>query len=161
MSSSVEVLNSGLVSKPRDLIRRYASLYLRIALGVGFLTSVTDRLGLWGPPGRRNVAWGNLERFTDYTATLNPWAPRAIVPAIVWTVTVAEIILGIALLLGFATRRVAVWSGALLLLFGFGMTIGTGLKSALNASVFSASAAAFALSTMEHFPWSVDELVGP
>jgi hypothetical protein len=35
----------------------------------------------------------------------------------------------------------------LLLLFALGITVGTGVTAALNASVFSASAAAFALST--------------
>jgi hypothetical protein len=37
-----------------------------------------------GATGASNVAWGNLERFAAYAAILNPWAPPALVPAIVW-----------------------------------------------------------------------------
>jgi hypothetical protein len=73
-----------------DAVRRYGSLYLRLALAAGFLASVTDRLGLWGRPGTQNVSWGNLQRFMAYTAQLNPWAPTALIPAIAWFVTVAE-----------------------------------------------------------------------
>jgi thiosulfate dehydrogenase (quinone) large subunit len=45
----------------------------------------------------------------------------------------------------------------LLLLFAFGMSMGTGIKSALNGSVFSASAAAFALAALGPGLWSVDD----
>ena len=38
----------------------YASLLLRIGLGVGFLSAVADRLGLWGAFGQPNVEWGNF-----------------------------------------------------------------------------------------------------
>jgi hypothetical protein len=37
-------------------ISRYATLHLRIALAAAFLTSVTDRFGIWGPHGTMNVA---------------------------------------------------------------------------------------------------------
>jgi thiosulfate dehydrogenase [quinone] large subunit len=125
-------------------------------LGVTFLSAVTDRFGLWGPPGSPNVAWGNLEHFAAYAATLNPWAPTVLIPALVWIVTIAETCLGCALILGLFTRWSAFWSGVLLLVFALGMTVGTGVKSALNASVFSASAAAFALSRRHCYVWSVD-----
>ena len=39
-----------------------------------------------------------------------------------------------------------------------GMTIGTGVKSALDASVFSAAAGAFGLALLGPDPWSVDGL---
>ena len=145
-------------TKLLDRLSPYDSVVLRLALGVTFLAALTDRLGLWGPPGSPNVAWGNFERFAAYAATLNPWAPTALIPAIVWIVTVAETCLGCALILGFFTRWSAFWSGVLLLLFALGMTAGTGVKAALNASVFSASAAAFALSTRHVYAWSVDAL---
>jgi uncharacterized membrane protein YphA (DoxX/SURF4 family) len=131
-------------------------LFLRLALGVTFLTAVADRFGLWGPAGTRNVAWGDFEHFTQYTALLNPWAPAAFVPAMAWMVTAAELILGITLLLGFHTQRAALAAGVLLVLFALGMTIGTGVLSALYASVFSAAAAAFALSVLGPGPWSLD-----
>jgi hypothetical protein len=39
------------------------SLGSRTALGVSFLLSVSDRLGLYGNPGERGVSWGTFERF--------------------------------------------------------------------------------------------------
>jgi thiosulfate dehydrogenase (quinone) large subunit len=131
-------------------------IFLRLALGVAFLSAVGDRFGLWGPPGTRNVAWGNFARFTQYTALLNPWAPSALVPVLAWAATAAELVFGLALLVGLYTQEVALGSGMLLLLFAFGMTIGTGVQSALNASVPSAAAAAFALSLLGPGAWSLD-----
>ena len=124
-------------------IRDYATLFLRIALAAAFLTSVTDRLGMWGSYGTTNVAWGEMTHFTAYTAKLNPWFPNGFIPDVAWFVTAAETILAVTLFFGFQTRIAAQLSGWLLLAFGVGMTAGTGLKSALNASVFSASAGAF------------------
>ena len=141
-----------------DAVRRYGSLYLRLALAAGFLASVTDRLGLWGRPGTQNVSWGNLQRFMAYTAQLNPWAPTALVSAIAWFVTVAESALACALLLGLYTRWSGFLSGVLILLFGLGMTIALGVKSALDFSVFAASAAGFGLAALESYPWSIDSL---
>lgn len=141
-----------------DTTSAYGFVFLRLALGVTFLSAVTDRFGMWGPPGSPNVAWGDLGRFAAYASKLNPWAPAALIPAIVWFVTVAETCLGCLLILGLFTRWSSFASGILLLLFALGMTVGTGVKSALNASVFSASAAAFALSTRHFYVWSVDAL---
>jgi thiosulfate dehydrogenase (quinone) large subunit len=141
-------------------LQRLTPLLLRLALGVSFLSAVADRFGLTGPPGAHNVAWGNFARFTQYTAQLNPWAPAAFVPLLAWTTTAAELVLGLALIAGFYTREAGLASGVLLCLFGIGMTAGTGVKAALNASVFSAAAGAFALTFLGHGPWSIDGLRG-
>src|SRR5262245_49218491 len=139
-------------------LRRLVPLYLRLALGVTFLSAVADRFGVWGPPGSHNVAWGDFTRFTQYTAKVNPWAATALVPMLAWTATVAEIILGVALLVGFSTREAGLGSVVLLSLFAIGMTTGTGVKTALDASVFSAAAGAFGLALLGHGPWSLDGL---
>jgi len=82
----------------------------------------------------------------------------AFVPLLAWTATVAETILGAALLGGVYTRAAGFASGVLLSLFAIGMTIGTGVKPALDASVFSAAAGAFGLALLGPDPWSVDRL---
>ncbi|MBI4501250.1 MAG: DoxX protein [Gemmatimonadetes bacterium] len=124
---------------------RIVELYVRLALAVGFLSAVADRFGLWGKPDSPNVAWGDFTRFVAYTARLNPWAPAAFVPALAWTATLAELVLGVLLLSRLWLRWTATASGVLLFLFALGMSLGTGIKSALDASVLAASAAAFAL----------------
>ena len=55
---------------------RVPQLLLRLALGIGFLTTVSDRLGFLGPFGTRNVEWGNWHNFIDYTGTLMPFPDR-------------------------------------------------------------------------------------
>ena len=44
-------------------------LLLRLALGIGFLTTVSDRLGLL-PADTRNIEWGAWDKFIDYTKFL-------------------------------------------------------------------------------------------
>jgi uncharacterized membrane protein YphA (DoxX/SURF4 family) len=90
--------------------------------------AVADRFGLCGQFGTPNVAWGDFARFTQYTGQLNPWAPAALVPALAWADAIAELILGVALLLGLFTGWSALLSGILLLLFASGMSMGTGIK---------------------------------
>jgi thiosulfate dehydrogenase [quinone] large subunit len=127
------------------VLRSLVVVYGRLALGIGFLSAVADRVGLWGPPGARNVAWGDFSHFLAYTAKVNPYLTSSLVPALGWFVTACEIGLGVLLIAGVQLRLVAILSGFLLLAFATGMTIGTGVKTALDASVFSASVAAFLL----------------
>ena len=47
----------------------------RAALGLSFLLPASDRLGLYGNPSVRGVSWGTFERFLDYTAKANAFAP--------------------------------------------------------------------------------------
>lgn len=115
-----------------------------------------DRFGAWGPYVAPNVAWGDMTHFMIYAAKLNPWFPRAVIAVVAWFVTGVETLLRAALLLGFETRRASQVSGWLLLAFAIGMTVGTGMKSALNASVFSASAGAFLLASIPEYPLSFD-----
>ena len=74
-----------------------------------------------------------------------------------WTATILETLLGVALLIGIATRVAALLSGVLLLLFAMAMTFALGVKAPLDYSVFSASAGAFLLSACERYKLSVDE----
>jgi uncharacterized membrane protein YphA (DoxX/SURF4 family) len=77
-----------------------------------------------------------MTHFIAYAAKLNPWFQKTVIPAVAWFVALAETSLAVALLLGIHTRTAAQLSGWLLLAFGIGTTAGTGVKSALNMSVF-------------------------
>ncbi|HEX9457792.1 MAG TPA: hypothetical protein VGA84_01540, partial [Thermoanaerobaculia bacterium] len=61
----------------------------------------------------------------------------------------AETALGIALIAGFRLRWTAFASAGLLAVFGIAMAISGGIKSPLDYSVFSASAAALLLAGAE------------
>ena len=139
-------------------LSEYHTVYVRLGLAAGFLSAVTDRLGLWGPYGTPNVAWGDMPHFLMYAAKLNPWFPERVIPFVGAIVTVIESALGISLLLGFYARQAARLSAWLVLAFGVGMTVGTGLKSALNASVFAFSGGAWLLATAREYPLSLDAL---
>ena len=108
----------------------YISLFARLALAIGFLSAVADRLGLWTPLlGSENVVWGNMESFTAYTGVLLPWIPKFLIPLLAWTATIAETILGILLLITFA----------------FSMSFSLNVKAPFDYSVFAAAACAFLL----------------
>jgi uncharacterized membrane protein YphA (DoxX/SURF4 family) len=137
----------------------YSTLLLRIGLGVGFLSAVADRLGLWGPFGHANVEWGDFSRFLEYTHTLNWYLPAAMIPTLGVIATGAETTFGILLLVGWRTRAVALLSGLLLLTFGVSMTLALGIKAPLNFAVLTGIGGALLLANFESVPFSVDELL--
>jgi uncharacterized membrane protein YphA (DoxX/SURF4 family) len=122
-----------------------APVALRVALAAGFLSAVADRFGLWGPAGTPGVSWGGFGRFLEYTATLLPFLPAALVAAAGWASTVAETVLGVALLAGVRVRLAALASGVLLLTFAVAMTAALGPEAPLSYSVWTAAAGAFLL----------------
>jgi uncharacterized membrane protein YphA (DoxX/SURF4 family) len=131
-------------------------LFARVAVAIGFLSAVADRLGWWGPYGTPTVAWGDMQHFMPYVAQLNPWSPAALVPAVGWTATIAEVVLGACLLAGVQLRRAAILSGCLLIAFAAGMSAGPGVKAVFNFSVLAAAGAAFLLAIVPPDPWSLD-----
>jgi uncharacterized membrane protein YphA (DoxX/SURF4 family) len=136
-----------------------SSVFLRLALGISFLSAVADRFGLWGVYGQPNVAWGNYARFVAYTAKLNWFLPTATIPALAIISTAAETLFGLLLVLGWKTRITALLSGVLLSIFALTMTMASGVKAPLDFSVFSAAGGALLLATCADFPFSVDGLV--
>jgi uncharacterized membrane protein YphA (DoxX/SURF4 family) len=136
----------------------FSSVILRCALGVGFLSAVGDRFGLWGAFGQPNVDWGNFSRFLEYTHELNWYLPAGMIPPLGVIVTGAELLFGLLLLVGWHTRAAALLSGLLLLSFGVAMTLALGIKAPLNFAVFTGVGGAFFLANCEGFPFSVDEL---
>lgn len=137
----------------------FSSVFLRYALGFGFLSAVADRFGLWGPFGQPNVSWGNFSRFLEYTQTLNPFLPAGMILAVGVIATGAELLFGLLLLVGWYTRVTALLSGLLQIVFGVAMALALGVKAPLNYAVFTGAAGAFLLATFERFPFSVDELL--
>lgn len=125
---------------------RYIKVFLRVALATGFLSAVADRFGLWGA---EVSAWGNWNSFVEYTQLINPWVPNQIIGVVALAATSFEVLFALCLLVGFKTKFFAQLSGVLLLLFGLAMTFSTGIKGTLDYSVFTASAAAFALGSMD------------
>ena len=134
-------------SAPNELTRssralpwgRLGILYARLALGAAFLSGIADRFGLYTG---RNVGYGNFQGFIRYTAEVNSFMPSSTIPFLAWAATAAEFSLGVLLILGVWPRVVGLASAVLLVLFGTAMAISFGIKSPLDYSVFSASAAA-------------------
>jgi thiosulfate dehydrogenase [quinone] large subunit len=131
-------------------------LFLRFAIAAAFLSAVADRFGMWN---EKVSAWGNWKNFLAYTRVINPWIPDALIPALGFIATAAEIIFAVFLIIGFRTEFFARLSGFLLLLFALSMTFSVGIKPVFDYSVFSASAAAFALSILNEKYFEVDKLI--
>ena len=140
-------------------LARFSSVFLRLALGMSFLSAVADRFGLWGTYGQPNVAWGDYPRFVGYTAKLNWFLPAATIPALAIISTAAETILGLLLVVGWKTHITALLSGILLTAFALTMTLALGVKAPLNFSVFSAAGGALLLAASAESPFSLDELI--
>jgi uncharacterized membrane protein YphA (DoxX/SURF4 family) len=139
--------------------RNVGSVVLRLGLGLGFLSAVADRFGLWGPFGDRNVEWGNYSRFLEYTQTLNAFWPTGLIPTLGAVATGAEILFGLLILLGWHTRVAARLGGSLLIVFAATMTISLGVKSVLNYAVLTGIGGSFLLANCDSFPFSLDELL--
>jgi uncharacterized membrane protein YphA (DoxX/SURF4 family) len=138
-------------------LAKFSSIFLRLALGISFLSAVADRFGLWGAYGQPNVAWGNWTHFVAYTAKLNWFLPTSIIPALAIAAITVETLLGFLLILGWKTRTTSLLSAALLTTFALTMTIALGVKAPLSFSVFSDVGAALLLSACAKFPFSIDE----
>lgn len=111
--------------------------FARCALGAAFLSAVSSRLGLWGA--------GSWDRFLAYATEVLSFLPHALIEPCAYAATVLELSFGIALVAGIRLREVALASSGLLAIFGTAMAISFGVKSPLDYSVFSASAAALLL----------------
>lgn len=138
------------------MYKKLVKVFLRLAIAAAFYSAVADRFGLWG---EEFSVWGNWDNFLEYTALINPWVPKALIPLIGMIATAAEVIFGFCLMVGFKTELIAKLSGVLLLLFALSMTFSTGIKGALDFSVYSASAGAFALSLIKEKNWELDNWI--
>lgn len=134
---------------------KFLKLYLRLGIGIGFLSAVADRFGLWP---KNLSAWGNWENFLVTTKNMNPWLPENLIAGIGFMATAAEIIFGLCLIVGYKTNLFSKLSGILLLVFALAMAFSSSIKTPLDYSVFAASGAAFALGTIKKKFLEIDQL---
>jgi putative oxidoreductase len=128
-----------------------AALLVRVPLAAGFLSAVASRLSLWGS---HSSGW---QGFLAYTAEVNSFAPKSIIPFLETTSALLETLLGIVLLAGYRTRQAALFAATLTFLFAVAMSVSFGIKEPLDYSVFAVCTAAFLLSTVPNYKWSIDE----
>ena len=138
--------------------QQFAQLFLRLALGIGYLVPGLDRLGVWGKNGAPGISWGDWQHFVQYAGEVMSFIPSSLVNVFAVVATIAEISFGILLLTGKYTKPAALGSGVLALLFAISMTISFGIVSPLNYSVFTVSAASFLLATIDKYKWSLDNI---
>jgi len=136
--------------------RDIAQLYLRLALGFGFILPVMDRWGMLGAPGKPNVGWGNWNNFTNYTNSLMPYLDWSSAELLGWAATFFELVFGIFLIIGYRTKLAAYGSFLLTLAFALSMFFFAGYRAPFNYSVFSDSAAALLLASIPVYRWSID-----
>jgi len=134
-------------------------LLLRIALGIGFIVTVLDRLGFLGPLGTNNIEWGNWDNFINYTGTLLPFLRRPAVSIMGSIATLSESVIGVLLIIGFKTRPAAIGSCILTLSFALAMTLFLGIKAPINFAVFPFCAASLLLATIPVYEWSIDNFL--
>jgi len=139
-------MNSAL---PRpDTPTRAAAWYLRVALALSFAVSLADRFGVFGPYGAKGVSWGNWSVFMAFSAKLTFWMPTLLRPAAAWISTVAEVVLGLGLLIPVWTSRAAAATGVLLALYAASLAGSYGWAAPFDYSVWTASGAAFYLAAV-------------
>jgi len=129
------------------MLKTIAQLYLRLALGTGFLLLGLDRLGAWGPNGKPWVSWGDWKHFSAYAHEVMSFLPGQLAEILAIIATIAEIAFGLLLLIGLFTRWAAIGAAILTAAFAIAMAISSGITSPINYSVFTVSAASLLLST--------------
>lgn len=133
-----------------------AQFLLRLALGIGFILPVLDRIGLIGAPGSSGVAWGNWSNFTDYTHSLVPYLSRPLANTAGLIATVGEVVFGILLIIGYKTKWAALGSFGLTLIFAVSMFFFANYRAPFSYSVFVVSFSSLLLAGLPQHKWSMD-----
>lgn len=133
-----------------------AQLLLRLALGIGFILPVLDRIGALGAPGSNGVGWGNWSNFTDYTHSLIPYVNRSLASVAGFIATIAEVLFSILLIIGYKTKWAAYGSFALTLIFALSMFFFSNYRAPFNYSVFVVSFSSLLLAALPYHKWSFD-----
>ncbi|MGM9476397.1 DoxX family membrane protein [Pedobacter sp. GSP4] len=134
----------------------FAQLFLRLALGIGFILPVMDRLGWLGAPGSPTVGWGSWPIFIDYTHSLMPFLNRPAANIMGIFATLAEFVFAILLIIGYKIKLAAIGTFFLTLAFALAMLLFANYRAPFNYSVFVVSASGLLLSTIPTYKWSID-----
>lgn len=137
-------------------MQKAIKLFLRVAISFGFLSAIADRFGFWN---NELSTWGNWSSFLEYTQLINPLVPEVLISPLAIIATLAELVFALCIIIGFKTEYFAKLSGFLLLFFALAMAFSTGIKGVFDYSVFTASAAAFALSLIKEKYLEIDILI--
>lgn len=128
-------------------LERVASWFLRLALAASYLSSIADRIGIWGAPGSRGVTWGAWAPFVASVKALLFFMPPKDIPTLAVVATVTESLIAIGLLIGWKLKLFA-WASALLAgNFFVTMWMAGGPKGPLDYSVLTVSAASLLLAS--------------
>ncbi|MEJ8803529.1 DoxX family protein [Pontibacter sp. H249] len=133
----------------------YASLLMRLALAFTLLSAVADRLGFWGAPGDKNVAWGEWSNYVEHMQTLVPFVSRSIASKLATVVTLLQIAFTFMFLTNLKIRWAAIGTGILFCLFALAMVNAYGIKAPLDSSVFVGIAASFLLASVPIYKWTL------
>ncbi|ARS41839.1 hypothetical protein CA265_20150 [Sphingobacteriaceae bacterium GW460-11-11-14-LB5] len=134
----------------------FPQLFLRLALGIGFILPVMDRFGWLGAPGSPTVGWGDWSAFLDYTNSLMPFLARPAANVMAILATAGELIFAILLIVGYKIKLAAIGSFLLTLAFALSMLIFANYRAPFNYSVFVVSASSLLLTTLPTYKWSID-----
>lgn len=139
-------------------IARIGQFLLRLAIAISFLMAVMDRFGLLGHPGS-GTAWGDWKHFVDYTNMLIPFVNRQMANIMSIIATIAEILFGILLIVGYKIKEAALGAAILTLSFGLCMAIFVSITAPISYPVFVFTGAAFVLSCLDDHAWSIDSYI--
>ena len=118
------------------------ALLLRVSLASSLLASVLKRFGFW------NAGISLLAPSSSHVGTMFPFVPADFRGAVAWTLVLLSLVLALALLAGVRMRVFGAIAGGWLLVAGLAILVQLGLVSAIESSIFVASAAGFALSQL-------------
>lgn len=134
----------------------FAQLFLRLALGIGFILPVMDRFGWLGAPGNPTVGWGSWSIFLDYTNSLMPFLSRSMANIMAIIATAGELVFAVLLIIGYKIRLAAIGSFLLTLMFALSMLIFANYRAPFNYSVFVVSASSLLLATLPCYKWAIE-----
>ena len=98
------------------------------------------------------MAWGNFDRFVQYTGQLNWFLPHVFIKPLAWTATALEAVPACWSSSDSTRASLPPQPGCSLLAFALTMTLALSVRAPLDLSVFSACAGVFLLAAISRSP---------